>query len=178
MIKKRIKYEDFNGEVQVEDFYFHLSKTELLDNIGLRARLTAVQTAIGDGERDLTEAEVQAILDIIRDLIKLSYGQRSDDGKRFRKSDDIWQAFAESPAHDELIFGLFETPEAAVEFMTGIIPKDLLEKAEQEKPSRPKPQDRLPKKESTSTQETVESPEEDTAAEIERLKAQLAARDN
>lgn len=160
MIKKRIRYEDFNGNVREEDHYFHISKTELLDNLDLRVRLEAVQQMIGGAERELSDFETKAMIDLIRDVIDLAYGQRSEDGKRFHKSEDVLASLKESPAYDELLFTLFDTPEEASEFIVGIFPKDLMEKVRAEQavtaaPGRPQPQDRLPKKVETKSQENV-----------------------
>jgi len=153
MIKQTISYTDYNGQPQVEDHYFHATKAELLDHMDIKPQLEELSRRLegDDGEvRDLREDEVMDILNLVKRLVRLSFGQRSKDGKNFYKGDDIWREFESSAAYDAMLFALFENPEKAFAFMSGIMPKDLLEQAEAQakldaKPGRPAPQDRLQK---------------------------------
>ena len=175
MIKKTVTYEDYNEKAVTEDFYFHISKADLLDNMDLRIQLTTLAAALEQMENETSEDIIQEMINIIRDLIRISYGVRSEDGKRFRKSEDIYLDFRESAAYDSLLFGLFADPDSAIAFMRGIMPKDLLAQLDEEQ--RPKPQDRLEKK-PASDQKVISFDEIATDAEkkarAEELERQLA----
>jgi hypothetical protein len=126
MLKKTIKYEDFNGNEISEDFYFNLTKAELLEmesksQGGLKAKL----------ERLINTRDISAIMEVFKEVIVKSYGVKSDDGKRFMKSKEITDAFVESNAYSELYIELATDEDAAVAFITGIIPKDLSRQIDQ-----------------------------------------------
>lgn len=128
MIKETISYEDFNGEKQVETLYFHLSKTEVIDHMDLQDRFVALSSSLTE-DRELREDEVREILDIVKTMMRLSYGQRSADGRHFRKSEEIWDDFKSTAAYDAYLFSLFENPEKAVGFLLGVLPQDVVEEA-------------------------------------------------
>lgn len=126
MLKQTVKYTDFDDNECSEVLYFNLTKTELTENMNLKDELEKIQEDFtGDEARPLEEHEIRRILDLVKTFMRLSYGIRSDDGKRFVKTPDIWEEFTQTAAYDAFLFGLFETPSKAVEFMTGILPKDL-----------------------------------------------------
>ena len=150
MIKKTITYEDYNGKEHTEDFYFHLSETELarmemqetqiLNNEaigGLNARINAIIES-GSG---------RLILEVFDDLLKKSYGVRSEDGSKFRKSEEAWEDFHSSGAYDVFFMELVTDADSAAEFVNGIIPKSVSEGSVED--PRSKPQD-FQKKESKS----------------------------
>lgn len=126
MYKKTITYTDYNDVEQTEDFYFNLSKAELvkiqLQNNGtLQAKL----------ERLLNTREVSEIAQIFQDIIDMSYGVKSDDGKRFIKNQEVLDAFKQTEAYSELFIELTSNADAAIEFITGIIPAKIAEQIDQ-----------------------------------------------
>lgn len=127
MIKKTITYEDFNGEQQTEDFYFHLSKSELIDiEIG-------VEGGMGNLMANLVKmAEPGPIVKQFREIIVKSYGVRSPDGKKFDKNDELTRDFLASPAFDALFSEIISSEQAAEEFVYGIMPKDLVAQVQRE----------------------------------------------
>lgn len=151
MIKKTVRYTDYNGNEKAETLYFHATKNELFDHLDLTDELEKLSAKLmdaGEEKRDLTRDEVMQILKLVKRLIKLSYGERGGaDNSKFYKSDDIWKEFEASAAYDSLLMSLFEDPETAIEFMRGIMPPDLLEKAN----NRPATQDHLPKHSAKTT---------------------------
>ena len=123
MFKKTIKYTDFNDVEVKEDFYFNLTKAELLEmesrsNGGLKNKL----------ERLINTRDISAIMEIFKEIITSSYGIKSDDGKRFIKNQEILDAFMQSNAYSELYVELASNSDAAVEFITHIIPADISKK--------------------------------------------------
>ena len=119
MFKKTISFEDFDGNPQARDFYFHISKAELLS---LAANGEDMQERI----RRITEAkDGAAILHEFRELIKLSVGVRSEDGQRFIKDEAAQSTLLDSPAFDELLMELATNADASVDFVTQLIPEKM-----------------------------------------------------
>lgn len=129
MLKKTISFEDFDENPATETLYFNITKTEISEHLDLINEFEKLKKLFDGDERVLVMAEVQIILDFVKILMKLSYGIRSEDGKSFSKSDEIWTKFTQTAAYDAFTFSLFENPEEANAFMIGIFPKNLLEMA-------------------------------------------------
>ena len=120
MLKKTIKYTDYNGVERKEDFYFHLTKPELIEmqfstDGGLDEKIRKIFMAQNG----------RAIMNIFKELILKAYGEKSDDGRRFIKSKELSEAFAQTEAYTELYMELTSSDEAAAEFINGIIPADI-----------------------------------------------------
>lgn len=124
MIKKVIKYTDYNDVEREETFWFNLSKSEL-------SRMALMQDGdMAEKIREMVKAkDTKAIMQIFEDIISKSYGIKSDDGKRFMKSEEISRSFVESPAYDELYFELIQDGEKMAAFISALLPKDLAEEA-------------------------------------------------
>lgn len=117
MLKKTITYEDFDGNSRTEDFYFNLSKAEVLEmELGISGGMTQMLTKIiaaQDGER---------IIKTFKDIILKAYGEKSPDGKRFVKSEEISTAFSQTEAYSQLFMELATDANAAANFVNGIVP--------------------------------------------------------
>lgn len=125
MLKQTVSYENFDGHTVTEDLYFNITKTELANEIEKAEEIARLQTMFDGPQRELSAGEVKKLLELIKWLVKLSYGVRSEDGKRFVKTPQVWEEFTQTAAYDAFLFGLFEQPERAVQFMIGVVPKDL-----------------------------------------------------
>ena len=124
MLKKSITYTDFNGDETTEDFYFHMSKAELVElELSYRGGLTEQLKKILDAE------DGKAIISEFKKIILGAYGQRSPDGKRFVKTQAIRDEFESTEAYSTLFMELVTDAERAAEFIQGIIPSDLAEEA-------------------------------------------------
>lgn len=125
MIKKTVKYEDFNGETVKEDLYFHLSKAELMDlEVGSESKFS-------DRLKEISENQSAGeVLSIFKELLQNSYGERSEDGKHFVKNDRIREQFASSEAYSELLFELISDADEAARFVNGLLPASLVKEAE------------------------------------------------
>jgi hypothetical protein len=135
MIKRDITFTDFDGNKQTESFYFHISKSNLTDHMRrLQPKFEDMQRRLSGDKRELSIDEVFLILDLIKEMTKLSYGVRSEDGKRFRQTEEVWQDFRDSAAYDALLTGFMEKPETGMEFMQAVMPADLLEQAQAQLP--------------------------------------------
>ena len=123
MLKKEIEYTDDNGVSRKETFYFNLSEAELTE-----LQLT-YPGGYGSYITKISEAKDQAeIVKLMKDLIRMSYGVKSEDGKRFMKSEEISQAFFETEAYNKLFMELATDDMQAANFVNGILPKALMDK--------------------------------------------------
>lgn len=124
MLKKRIKYTDYNGVEKEKDFFFNLKKSELVD--------LAYKTPGGfiNYINKITEAnDESALWKAFRDVVVMSYGEKSDDGERFIKTPELAAAFEQTEAFSELIMELIEQDGAAESFINSVMPKDISEQA-------------------------------------------------
>jgi len=124
VLKKTITYEDFNGEEVSEDFFFHLSKAELVElelshEGGLSESLQRI-VAAQDGKSIIAE---------FKNILLTSYGQKSADGKRFIKNQQLREEFESTEAYSTLFIELVTNADAAVEFINGVIPTGMAEEA-------------------------------------------------
>jgi hypothetical protein len=125
MLKRDITYEDFDGESVTESFYFNLTKTELIElEVGYKDGLEAAM------QRIVKTEDRQALIAEFQRIILLSYGVKSDDGRRFMKSDQLREEFTQTPAYDALFIELATDDKAAATFIQGILPKGLVENVE------------------------------------------------
>lgn len=124
MLKKTISYIDYNGTERTENYYFNLSKAELME-----MELTT-QGGLADTIQNIMDAQdTAAIVKIFKELILKAYGEKSADGKRFIKTNEngnkLCDIFAETEAYSQLFMELATDAKMASEFINGIIPKDL-----------------------------------------------------
>ena len=120
MLKKTITYIDYNGVERTEDFYFNLSKAEVLElEMGTTGGLTEMINKI------VAAQDTPTLIKIFKDLVLRAYGEKSPDGKRFIKSDEIRDAFSQTEAYSNLFTELATDAEAASKFFNGIIPDNV-----------------------------------------------------
>lgn len=132
MLKQTVSYFDFDDNPSQETLYFNLTKTELADNIHLRDELEEMQKVFTAEKKELSTGEITQLIDLVKTIMRLSYGVRSADGKRFIKSEEQWTEFTQTAAYDAFLYSLFEDPNKAVLFMTGILPKDVRSAVDEE----------------------------------------------
>ena len=120
MLKKTIKYTNYNDVQMTEDFYFNLTKAEIMEmEMSTTGGLAEMITKIVNAQ------DAPAIIKIFKELILRAYGEKSPDGKRFIKSKELSEAFAQTEAYSELFIELSTDADAAAAFVNGIVPKDL-----------------------------------------------------
>ena len=73
--------------------------------------------------------DTPSLVTLFKDIIFKAYGEKSADGKRFIKSKELSTAFSQTEAYSNLYMELVTNTEAAIEFINGIVPKDLAEEA-------------------------------------------------
>ena len=117
MLKKTITYVDYNGAERTEDFYFNLSKAEVME--------MEMSTSGGLAEmikKIVAAQDAPAIIKIFKDLILKAYGEKSPDGKRFIKSEEIATSFSQTEAYSQLFMELATNADEAAKFVNGIVP--------------------------------------------------------
>lgn len=124
MLKKTITYTDYNGVERKEDFYFNFNKAELMD-----MQLTTVGSFSNMVKKIIDTKDLPALIKLFKELVLKSYGVKSDDGKRFMKSEEISRSFKETEAYSILYMELVTDDKAAADFINGIVPADVAKEA-------------------------------------------------
>lgn len=140
MIKQTINYTDYNGNPQTEDFYFNLTKPELIE------LEVDVEGGLGSWLESVVASESQKeIIETFKRIILLAYGRKSVDGKQFLKSPEMAREFEQHAAFAEMYMMLATDATKASVFITGCLPKDMQAEAKaeqqkvQDKPTGPPP---------------------------------------
>lgn len=120
MLKREITYEDFDGKTTTETFYFNLTKTEIVGlEVGHEGGLEAAVRRI------VQTNDNKSLLREFQNIILAAYGIRSEDGKRFIKSDELRLEFEQTAAFDALFMELMTDEGKAAVFIRGVLPADL-----------------------------------------------------
>ena len=122
MLKKTMTYTDFDGVQRTEDFYFNLSKAEILE--------MEMGTAGGMGEmlkRIVAAKDTKKIINTFKDIVLKAYGEKTPDGKRFIKSKELSDAFSQTEAYSDLFMELVTDGKAAADFVNGIVPQSTIQ---------------------------------------------------
>ena len=120
MLKKTIKYTDYDGTERNEDFYFNLTKAEVMEmEMGTTGGMQKML------EKIVAEQDSKRIIETFKDIIIRSYGVKTPDGKRFMKSKELADAFTQTEAYSELFMELATNADAAAAFVNGIVPQNL-----------------------------------------------------
>jgi len=120
MLKKTIKYTDFDGNQREETFYFNLTKAEVAE------MELSTEGGLSTKLQKIIEAQDNAsIVEIFKDIIARSYGEKSPDGRQFVKNKEVRDAFIQTQAYSDLFMELATNAEAATAFINGIIPTNL-----------------------------------------------------
>ena len=118
MLVKPITYVDYNGETRTEEFRFNLSRAEVLE---MEMSTPGGMTTYLD---NLVKAkDVPALVKAWKEIVFKAYGVKSPDGRRFIKSPEISEEFAQTEAYSELFVELTSDSKKAAEFFNAIIPK-------------------------------------------------------
>jgi hypothetical protein len=126
MIKKDISYTDYDGNKREETYWFHLSKPELV-------AMTAEHKGFEEYLKELAAAQnYSEMMTVYRNMIARSVGQRSEDGRRFVRTEAITEDFMQSAAFEQLFMDLMSNADAATAFARGLLPADLVEEVKEE----------------------------------------------
>lgn len=118
MLKKAIKYTDYNGNERTEDWFFNLNKAEIFElessiNGGFDSFITQI----------VNDQNGSEIMKVFKDIITMSVGKKSLDGRKFEKNDEIRNDFLQTEAYNELFMELVTDADAAADFIKGVLPE-------------------------------------------------------
>lgn len=118
MLKRLIKYTDYNGVERQENFYFNLNEAELME----------METEVTGGMRQLLESimekqDIPKIMAAFKTIILKAYGEKSPDGRLFNKSPELSNAFTHTEAYNVLYMELLSDAKKAAEFITSLMPE-------------------------------------------------------
>lgn len=118
MYSTEVTYIDYNNRERTETLYFNISKLEGMElqfgnDEGLAEYLKKIVKLSDPGK----------IISAFKEIILFAYGEKSDDGRRFEKSEEISQAFEESPAYETFMMNLLTSENKMNEFVDKVVPK-------------------------------------------------------
>lgn len=117
MLEKKIKYLDFDGNQREETFRFNLSKAEIMEmELGTVGGMTKLIDNL------IAKEDQPRLVQLYKDIILKSYGEKSQDGRRFIKSQELRDEFEQTDAYSELYMELITNKDSAAEFVKGIMP--------------------------------------------------------
>lgn len=117
MFTKTITYIDYDNNKRTEDFLFNLSKAEIIrmefsETGGMEKMINKI----------IAEQDNKKLMNLFENIILKAYGEKSADGKRFIKSEELSTNFKQTEAYSELLVELLTNEAAATEFINKIIP--------------------------------------------------------
>lgn len=124
MIKKTVTYDDYNDFSRTEDFYFNLTKAEVME-----MQLSTVGGLDTMLKKLVATNDMPSIIKVFKELVLKAYGEKSPDGRRFIKNDELRSEFEQTEAYSIIFMELATDDKAAAEFINGIVPKDLADQA-------------------------------------------------
>ena len=136
MIKMNVSAETFDGDMVTETLWFHMNKVDLIElqQSEPGGFTDTLQAFMSRKAEDWTMSDKFKLFDFFRTMVDKAYGERSSDGKRFRKSPEILANFKDSIFYDEFVLSLLEDEEKSIKFFNGVMPKSLIEQAKKERP--------------------------------------------
>lgn len=117
MYRETLKFTDFDGNEREEEFLFNLTEQEVA-----QMQLTTVGGLDTYIQRITSEQDVPKIIGLFQELIDLSYGAKTADGRGFKKSPEILDNFKCTQAYSDFYMSLINDPEKAAKFVEGITP--------------------------------------------------------
>lgn len=136
MIKMNVSAETFDGDMATETLWFHMNKVDLIElqQSEPGGFTDTLQAFMSRKAEDWTMSDKFKLFDFFRAMVDKAYGERSSDGKRFRKSPEILANFKDSIFYDEFVLSLLEDEEKSIKFFNGVMPKSLIEQAKKARP--------------------------------------------
>lgn len=121
MLKKTIVFTDFNGDAQVEEWYFNLGKADLAEmEMATPGGMATYLKKITDNQ------DAQDIIDTFKMFVAKSVGKRSEDGRRHIRGPQITDEFMQSGAYEEFFMQLVTDADFAAEFINGLLPREIM----------------------------------------------------
>lgn len=128
MLTKKMTYTDLNGVERTEEAMFGLRKSELLE-----MELSSYGGMTGMLKKIIEEKDQLKLVALFKSIIFKAYGEKSSDGRRFIKSEELSTAFSQTAMYDELYTELVTNTQAAIDFLVGIMPEEFTRDSEVQK---------------------------------------------
>nr|DAT69839.1 MAG TPA: hypothetical protein [Caudoviricetes sp.] len=120
MLKKTMTTVDFGGTQRTEDYYFNLTKAEIME-MQLSTEGGFVQLI-----EKITAAKSQLELaKLFKTILCKSYGVLSPDGRKFIKNQAVLEDFMATQAFSDLYMELTTDTNKAADFFEQILPEDM-----------------------------------------------------
>lgn len=142
MLKKTVKFKDFNGVERTEDLYFHVSKASVLTSSdGAYNEIMKIGLDLQERgkfledlkEEDLDQSDpfnknsqlvaeaIRMVARLLDRLVDLSYGIRSSDGLRFVRDDKVLTDFKNSAVYDAFVEQMITNQDELIEFINQLL---------------------------------------------------------
>jgi len=118
MLKKTITYTDYNNNERTEDFFFNLTKTEVIE-----MELSTTGGAAEMITNVIKAQDMPSIIKIFKEFVLKAYGEKSPDGKKFIKNDEVTTSFSQTEAYSILFMELATDSVMAAAFVNAVIPQ-------------------------------------------------------
>lgn len=117
MFKHTVKYVDFDGNNREEDLYFHLSPAEM----------TQFEYSVKGGMKNFLEKAIKdqdgpTMMKFFVRMVEMAYGRKTNDGRRFEKSQEIYDDFSQTNAYNALFMQLVTDEAFAQKFVNAVFP--------------------------------------------------------
>jgi len=126
MLTKKVTYTNYNNEEVTDTLYFNLTEAELME----------MQFTTEGGFKERIESVVETkdtkrIYETFKGIVLAAYGEKSPDGRFLDKGEDqsLAKRFTHTEAYNKLMMEIMTDEKAASAFFTGIMPKEMREKA-------------------------------------------------
>ena len=124
MLTKTITYVDLNGVSQTETYLFNMNKAELG-----RMQVKMDGKYIDYLQQLVAGKKIEELYNFFYTLVLDSYGEKSEDGKHFYKSEERKRDFECSVAFSEILIDTIGDADKMSAFTKGILPPDMVTKA-------------------------------------------------
>jgi hypothetical protein len=120
MLQREFTYKGYDGEMHTDTWLFNLTQADLLKlNMGSFGGLDDLM------KRMIREDRPKELVDMFEALILSAVGEKSPDGRRFIRTQEIRDEFYQTEAYSQLFTELVTNQEKLKAFVLAIIPDDV-----------------------------------------------------
>lgn len=124
MLKKVVKYVDFEGEERSDTLYFNLTEPEVVRlDVQFEGGLEEYISNLDE------KVAPENILSLFEKVIRASYGEKGEDGRHFIKNEEMIDMFNQSAAYAALFVELVQNADQATIFFNGLLSSTTVEGA-------------------------------------------------
>lgn len=121
MHKRTETYVNFNDQTVTEDFYFDFDETEILE-----MELSAEGSMTERLQKIMAAEDTRELLLIFKGIVLDAYGEKSPDGRRFVKNEDIRAGFRQTKVFSRIYMTLATDADQAAKFINEVTPDDMV----------------------------------------------------